>query len=499
MELLAVPAVGLLGILIIILVKPQWWIGVLVFLTFVTTPAFIPVQIAFGGFAIFPHEIALLFAALFLFTTRRPNRITDWCAAGIALTTLLGGAHGFIANNDPQAIGNDARGLAVVSLCVFIVGRINHPDEVGVALKAARITLWISFGLVSLGALGLIRLNARYAEASLDTPGITNAADVTRILTSTSHFAGATVAVVLALWVIRPHLFKITLTFFVPALGISIIGFSRNTLVLILVALALAPVFYWNQSDASDKRAGKGALRLVTVSMAVLTAFLGVGGLLYLAADFPGFNYLHSIYSAYTQRVISGFDTRVVQVDSGILYRQEEIRLLQRAAIGHEFIGRGFGYRYRLESSYGFAGLSGSYYAHNFYWWAIVKVGWFGLLAYMAVFVIGVANALFGSGRFALRSAAAATLVGGFVVSAVAPLPSTVSSAPVFGVVLGIALLRWPLRSPSRPGISGGSISWGTFIHATPVKTLSAEVSGPVGTNGRRDHPSARVGAGGDG
>jgi O-antigen ligase len=149
------------------------------------------------------------------------------------------------------------------------------------------------------------------------------------------------------------------------------------------------------------------------------------------------------VHSAYLNRVLAGLTTSVRQVDYSTIYRLEEVRLLKLSITGNEFFGNGFGYRYRLQGARGAFG-SHTYYAHHFYWWAVAKVGWLGLIGYMIPFLAGVVNAIFGPGRFALRTAAGAAAVGCMTIMTVAPLPEDAFGAPAFGALLGIALLHAP-------------------------------------------------------
>lgn len=418
---------------------PHWWIAFLILSTFSTTPAFIPSQITIGGFNVFPHEIGLILGAAYVLLVR-PRSANDWWAAAIGLVTAVGALNGYFSGYDVPAIANDTRGLFSLSLVVLIVGRIAFSPDAVIALKAIKLTLWSSFLLVAMGGLNLVELNARAEDASLSGQGLGGPSEVTRILVPTTHLASVTVAISLSLWIVKPDLFRRVAPFLLPALGITLLGFSRNGLVLIAVAVLTAPLF---GSMLGGGVATGAALRMLGASLAGVGLYVSVGMLLYLGSGYPGLSYLQSMHSAYSNRVIAGLGSGVRQFDQATLYRQGETELLQRAIAGHEFFGWGFGYRYRVTAGRGFAVTSGSYFAHNFYWWAAAKVGWTGLLAYSAAFASGIGNAIFGPGRFPLRSAAGASLVGMLVTSSVTPL-STVSAAPVFGTLLGIALLRRP-------------------------------------------------------
>lgn len=448
MELLVVIAFIAFAMLIMAACAPNWWIGTVVFLTFASLPTFVPQQIYISGFGVFIHEIPLFAAALYLLIFRPSNRSTDWCSAGIATITLIGVLVGLSNGYDIRAIGNDARGLLVVALSVFVVGRIASTPQADIALRAVKITLWISFVFILLDLAGAVKVNGRVEDASLSGRTIHGGeAGVERILGPTTHLATATVAIVIALWAIRPDLTRQTISYFVPAFGMTVIGYSRYAIVVAGITLLLTPLFHRGVRIAGRTHSYGGMLRALGIAIVGIIAFALAGVVLSLTSDIPGLDGLRMIYAAYTSRVIDGFSGYAQYYDYSVLYRQSEITWLQSAIPGHELTGNGLGFRYRRATGVGFTATSGTYYAHQFYWWAIAKVGWCGLVAYMIAFLAPVAHALFGHGRFALRSAAGAALVGFLVTNTVVPAPEDVSGAPVFGSLLGIALL---VRAPRR-------------------------------------------------
>lgn len=448
--MLAALAFMAFAVFIVAAYHPQWWIGAVTFITFATFPAFVPKQFLFAGYAVYIHEIPLFLAALYLGITRPPNRNTDLCALGIASITIIGVFNGFWNDCDLRAIGGDSRGLLAVAMSVFIVGRIAWTPLAFVALRAVKITLWISFGLILLGLLDLVKLNVYEFDASIAAKTVHRMTGVERILGPTTQLASAVVVIVIALWVLRPDMSRRTIGYLMPALGILVIGYSRNAIVLLAVTLLVSTLF-----RRRDTAVGRGhssrVLRAIWVAIGGIVAFVLLGIFLNMTAGIPGLDTLRVVYTAYSARVLQGFGDIAQQYDYSILYRQGEVVLLKSAIAGHELFGNGFGFRYRPPVGVGFTATAGTYYAHQFYWWAIAKVGWCGLLAYMAAFLTPVAHALFAPGQFALRSAAGSALVGLLVTSVVVPAPEDVSGAPVFGALLGIALL---VRAPESAGES---------------------------------------------
>ncbi|BBX85806.1 hypothetical protein MAUB_36790 [Mycolicibacterium aubagnense] len=340
---------------------------------------------------------------------------------------------------------NDARSILTMTLYIFIVGRIESTVEVNAALRAVKITLWASFVLILLSTWNVVNLNARTEDAALFGETVHARADVERVLGPTTHLASATLAIVIALWAIRPDLTRRTIGYLVPALGITAIGFSRNAVVLVGATLLLTPLFYRTDATEDRRHTRSGISRAMFIAVGGIAAFELVGVFLSTTAGIPGLNYLGSVYTAYSTRVLEGFSSSAQQFDYSLLYRQSEVKWLKTGILGHEVFGNGFGFLYRPPVGKGFTATSGTYYAHQFYWWAVAKVGWLGLCAYMITFVTPVMHAIFGRGGFALRSAAAAAIVGYLVTMVATPIPEDAFGAPAFGILLGIALL---VRAP---------------------------------------------------
>lgn len=448
MQMVVVGAFVAFFVAITVTRAPQWWLAAVVIVTFLSFPSFIPSQIRILGSGIYLHEIPLFITALYFLIGRRPNRNTDLCAAAIVAITTIGIVHGLLDGHAVQTTLNDGRSILTMALYVFIVGRISSTVEIQAALRAVKITLWVSFVLILLSTWDVVNLNARTEDAALFGETVHARTDVERVLGPTTHLASATLAIVIALWAIRPDLSRRTISYLIPALGITAIGFSRNAVVLAAVTLVLTPFFYRTDRAVDGRRNGNGLMRAVFIAVGGIAAFEFVGAFLAATAGIPGLNYLSSVYSAYSTRVLEGFSSSAQEFDYSLLYRQSEVMWLKSGISGHELFGHGFGYLYRPPVGKGFTATSGTYYAHHFYWWAVAKVGWLGLCAYMIAFVTPVLHAVFARGGFALRSASAAAIVGYLATMVVTPIPEDAFGAPAFGILLGIALLvRDPLAA----------------------------------------------------
>lgn len=439
-----------LSLVILLGYAPTWWVGITIILAFTSFPAAVPKQIEISGFGFYLYELPLFFGAVYLLLYRPSNRNTDLCALAIACITAAGLVHGFLAGNDLVAVLNDARGLLAMVLAIFVVGRIAFTPESIVAFQAVKIVLWASFGFVLLGAWGVLTLGARTEDASLVGAAFDHEAGVTRVIGQSGRLAAVVLAVSLALWVIRPDMLRRTYVYLIPALGITVVGFSRNMFVLVVITVALVPLINRGFRPANDGSGSSSFYRAGLVLFGGLLLFVAAGLFLSLTAGIPGLDYLRAVHAAYSSRVFEGLTTSARSYDQSALYRVAEIEWLKLAIKGNEIAGNGFGFRYQPPNGTAEGAITRTYYAHNFYWWALCKVGWIGLAAYVVAFGAPVVNAVFGRGGFALRSAAGAAVVGHLVTISVAPAPEDVFGAPVLGALIAIALLRYPATN-SRP------------------------------------------------
>jgi len=426
MMMLVYGLVGLLVVVNLLMAKPSWWIGVVVFVTFGSFPAQVPERIYVGGFGVNLSELALILGAAYVAAKYPPNRLTDRCAAAISLVTAFFAFIGVLSHTPMNQIANDSRGLFGLSLALFIAGRIAATPIVATALKSLRLTLWVSFAIITLGSLGALEIQGRLSAAALD--GGAAADSVTRVQSPTVHIASAVLAICIALWIVKPHSFRPTVMYMLPALGITILGFSRNALLTMAITCVVAIIL---------ERTFRAGVRATFVVAGMALVFSATGALLERLSDLPGLDYVHRVYSAYTDRVFGGLSADVMATDSSTVYRDYEITNMKAAINGHELAGHGMGYEYQpVRDS---KTPTSSYYAHNFYMWSVVKTGFIGLSIYAVAFLAPLVRAVRGVRPAPFRSVCVGAAVGLLYVSSVAPLPLSSNGGPLIGTLIGAA------------------------------------------------------------
>lgn len=287
--------------------------------------------------------------------------------------------------------------------------------------------------------MGVVKVAGRSTDASLALAG-SAPIDVTRILSPTTHLAATVVGICLALAVTRAGTRKTILTFLVPAIGITFFAYSRNALAIVAIAVLLTPLF---------ERQFRAWTRVVSVTAGLVLAYFVAGWVLPNLADLPGLGYANRMYSAYANRVIGGISAETRQVDSSILYRQLEIRNMRTAISDGPLLGHGMGFSYQAQRDRNTP--TSAYYGHQFYYWAVVKAGFVGVLVYLGAFVAPIFKA-FKQPGVPMRSACAAAAVGLLYVSTVAPMPLSSNGGPLLGALLGIAATTLPRLSASAVG-----------------------------------------------
>ncbi|WP_213573261.1 O-antigen ligase family protein [Rhodococcus sp. USK13] len=424
--------IGLLGIFLVInilIVRPQWWIGIVVLTVAATVPVQIPMAVPIGGFGVYLSEIALLLAALFVGVKYQANRLSDFCSAAVFAATTVFALYGILSGYPTQQVAGDSRGLFALALALFVAGRVAGTPIAMTALKAVRATLWLSFVFISLAALDVVQIAGRTSDASLDP---SSSIEVTRIQSPTTHLAASVVAISIALCVAKPGSFRVVLPYLIPALGITFFAYSRNALVLVAITAVLTPLL---------ERRFRAWVRMMVVAGCLWVVFVATGWTLSQLADLPGFGYLHRMYVAYSDRVIGGLSAEAQLTDSSILYRQLEVRNMKTAITDYEVVGHGLGYAYQPQRDRNTP--TSSFYGHHFYIWAIVKTGFLGLLIYLVALIAPLVRATKWSGN-PFRSACASAAVAVLYVSTVAPMPMSTNGGPLLGALLGVAAGLWP-------------------------------------------------------
>jgi O-antigen ligase len=218
----------------------------------------------------------------------------------------------------------------------------------------------------------------------------------------------------------------------VPALLITVLSFSRNTLIALAVAAAVALVASWTWSAVSRTA-------MLAAGCAVLLG-IALPAVLFLLQNTTAAVWLSDQLNAFSHRVIGGVSTAALAVDSSTLARLHENTNLIRAIAEAPLYGHGLGYAYQMPfgKSGSFSATLGTTYAHNFYLWLLVKSGVIGMASFAVFAVTPVWRAVRSSSAAAKISAATGAAL--LAICVVDPLPLEPANSLALGMALGAAM-----------------------------------------------------------
>jgi hypothetical protein len=430
----------------VIALRPLWTVHATLFLAITTLPTAIPYSVPIGSKSLFLFEPLLYMSAIYVAARFRAPPAAVRSVSFLLVFAVYGSVRGYLSGAPRDVIISEARPHVACAAVLFTSACLIGTEHWRPLLTTVRWSLWISALSSVVGSVTGLPLNGRIETAGLFLNGEEQTSDALRLLTPASHVADAVLCVCLALLITGRVGVRALLPYLVPALVISFLGFSRNTLIALPAAALVAVV------ATRSVRILSGLLRIVgmTVAFAAVITVL-------LVARLPGSDWLQRQGEAFQSRVIAGaLDPAVRNVDSSALARQLEDRYADAAIAASPLGGHGFGYAYR--PAFGlpvtFSAIVGPYYVHDFYRWVLVKTGAVGL-ALWALIVLPPFVRQVVRGR-ARGTAFAAATAGMFVVCLVAPLPTGIDDggAVTIGLVLGgLCAADTPRRAgPPPPG-----------------------------------------------
>lgn len=439
-------------------VKPEAMVGVTLFGAFAALPQGLHVGKVVGPVTIYVYQVAAVLAICYLIPAVKP-RFSDLQLPGIfVLAVLAATATGFWTGQLDIVVWRESMAMLemvvgfVLALFVVRGGYINWSTRVMVVI------LWFSAGMAVASSLHVIRLAGR-AESLQETTG---AGQALRIILSTQTPATAVLTALVAAAIVGYVRPVMLLALGLPALLISLLSFSRNTLISMAVAAGVAFL---------------ASLSWATVRRTVTAAAIGAG---VLAVTVPGSLFLlqHSKtgvwlgdqFAAFTQRVLGGVTSSALAVDDSALERLREINLLKGTIARAPVFGHGLGYPYQPPNGDDEFHLTFyPAYSHNFYLWWLAKAGAVGMAAFALFALTPVILALRCASAPAKISAAVSA--GLLAISAVWPLPEMPMDSLGLGLALGSAMgfggMRRRDKDASEVGVSG-----------TPALSVAA---GPTG------------------
>jgi O-antigen ligase len=313
-----------------------------------------------------------------------------------------------------------------------------YGDYVKLSVHAMVLTLWFSAAMAVLSSSGGLRLAGRLESLQTDTGDTAN-----RVITATLTPAIAVLAALVAAQIVGRLAPAWYLALGLPALIISVLAFSRNTLIALGVAAVVAFVATLGWSSL------RRAARLALAGAGILA--VAVPGALFLLQHSMAGDWLSDQITGFSHRVLGGVSSNALAVDSSTLARLAEDAKLNRAIAGAPVFGHGLGYAY--QEPFGndpdeFTNTLGTTYSHNFYLWWLAKSGFAGMAAFAVFALTPLVSAL--RGASAPAKAAAAVSAGLLVMCIVDPLPEDPANAMTLGMALGAALAFARLRRRSK-------------------------------------------------
>ncbi|KKC03055.1 O-antigen ligase family protein [Mycobacterium nebraskense] len=428
--------------LVLYWVKREGMAGVTLFLAFAALPEGLHVGKVIGPVAIYVYQVAAVLAIGYLIPIVRP-RFKDFLLPGMfVLTVLYFTVVGFQMGHDTTMVLHESTTLIEMVIGFVLALLIVYAGYLKFCMRVMVVTLWFSAAMAIFSSLHAIRLAGR-AE-SLE--GATGAGQALRIVLSTQTPATAALTALVAASIIgrvRPVTY---LAFGPPALIISLLAFSRNTLIAVAVGATVA--FFANFGWRALRRSA------IVAAVSAGVAALILPGSLFLLQHSEAGSWLSDQFTAFNQRVFGGVSASALATDESTLDRLREVARLNAAIAQAPVFGHGLGYAYQLPSGNdpkAFAWTLGPTYSHLFYQWWLAKAGAVGMAAFAWFALTPIVRAL----RCATVPAkiSAAVCAGLLAISAVWPLPEMPMDALALGLTLGTAMGFAGLRRRNQEAV----------------------------------------------
>lgn len=408
-------------------VKPEGMVAVTLFGAFAALPEGLHVGKVIGPTTIYAYQVAALLAICYLLPAVRP-RFRDCLLAGILVLAVVSSTvTGFVMGHVDRVVMRESTAMLELAIGFVLGVLIVYGNHVTWAIRSMVVILWFSAAMAIASSLHVIRLAGR-AES---LQGTTGANQALRLILSTQTPATAVLAGLVAATIVGGVRAKMFLALGLPALIISLLSFSRNTLIAMAVAGGVA--FVASLSWATVRRTVIAA----TIGATVLA--VTIPGSMFLLQQSKAAAWLGDQFAAFSQRVLGGVSTSALAVDISALDRLREINLLKETIARAPLFGHGLGYPYQPpDGDDEFHSTFHPSYSEQFYLWWLAKAGVVGMAAFALFALTPVILALRCASAPARISAAVAT--GLLAISAVWPLPEMPMDSLGLGLALGSAM-----------------------------------------------------------
>ncbi|MCU1699480.1 MAG: hypothetical protein JWR34_5543 [Mycobacterium sp.] len=453
--LLPAAVAGALLFAVLLIGNPSLTVHALLIVTFTTMLQDIPVGIRIAGYFIWNYEFfvfgSLLYAIGLLRASpvtakRLRNSVAVWAALLFGIPIAVGVSAGILREYSLKDIQLDARPVVDMMIVIFVVAVIVAVNDwrrymntiTAILIFSAAVTVYASATRMPLGG----RTEAAQLYAKAGGGVLSGGSDAIRYLTQTTPLALAVLAGCVTLLVLGRITAIQALPMLIPSLVITVLSFSRNSLLVVAGALIFALVV-----ALLDGRLLRAVWRLVEITL--IAGIVGFGLITIGGASGAG-DWIDTQVTGYANRVIAGFSQQVEANDGSAQYRLQEDMYIKKSGADHPLLGGGFGYRYKpsIGEPGSFEADRGQLYAHNAYGWLYVKAGVVGVVTFLVLVVASVLPALGRRRSNPLLAAAAAAVVGLSVAMIVVPMLIDHGTSALLGLVIGACLGAGALGAP---------------------------------------------------
>ncbi|OBH77492.1 polymerase [Mycobacterium scrofulaceum] len=413
--------------LVVYWVRPEAMVWVALVGAFAALPQGLHVGKVVGPAVIYLYLLAAILAIGYLIPIVKPKFSDFWLPALFLIVLVMSTAAGFENGHDATIVLRESLSMLEIIVGFVLAMLVVYGDYIKWSIRVTAGILWFSAGMAVVSSLHAIRLAGRAESLG----AVTGADQAVRIILTTQSPATATLSALVAAAIIGCLRPATLLTLGPPALIISLLSFSRNTLIAMGVAAGVALLISLSVPT----------LRRTAVVVAIFAAVIAVSvpGLLFLLHGSQAGAWLADQLTAFNERVLGGVSSSALAVDESALERVRENSLLNRSIAQAPVFGHGLGYAYQPPKGEDeFSAKFYPAYSHNFYLWWLAKAGAVGMTAFVVFALIPLIKAV--RCRTAAAKVSVAVSAGLLAISVVWPLPEMPSDAFALGIALGAAM-----------------------------------------------------------
>jgi O-antigen ligase len=407
----------------------------------VTRPNVLPDGITLMGKTLLFSDFLLPLAALFAIRAHRKQE--PWRSKAFIGIMLLAVGIGIANGVTAKFLVADLRGPLYLVSGYFIARSFADAPRQRLFVPAAVI---VSMGAMLVGVSAVTRSSIVSGRAEAVVTASHETLGATRFLVPSTYVALALICILVCTALLK-HLSKGSALLCAVCAFLLLLGFSRND----LVALAVAVAF--TVATTRRTRVAARLLRGAAVGAAILVT--GLSFLSLLPNQGPH-DFVEAQIDAYKGRVLGGLSSSARRVDGSAQSRVVETHYAWKTIRSSPLLGRGWGTLYRpaLPEVGGdkFWMEDGRHYVHNGYLWYWTKTGILGLSAFL-MFALGpilkTARRSHGAPLDPEQIALAGTLLGLLAATFVVPNPFGVATAPIVGLLVGLLNHGTSIRTES--------------------------------------------------